>query len=77
MMLDKQEVQLLGVSIFLLAVADWEVCMLVCKLLLAFIGAPFLLLLIVVVIVQLYFAIANSIAYTRKGAAKIHTWLFS
>ena len=76
-MLDKQEVQLLGVSIFLLAVADWEVCMLVCKLLLAVISAPYLLILIVAAIVLLYCAIANSIAYTRKGAAKIHTWLFS
>ena len=74
MMLDKQEVQLLGVSIFLLAVADWEVCMLVCKLLLAVISAPYLLLLLVVVIVQLYCVF---IGYARKGAAKIHTWLFS
>ena len=77
MMLDKQEVQLLGVSIFLLAVVNWEFCMLVCILLLGIVAVLVLILLLVVVIVLLYCAIAHSIAYTKKGAAKIHTWLFS
>ena len=74
MMLDKQEVQLLGVSIFLLAVVNWEFCMLVCILLLGIVVVLVLLLLSVAVIVQLYCVF---IAYARKGAAKIHTWLFS
>ena len=74
MMLDKQEVQLLGVSIFLLAVVNWEFCMLVCILLLGIVVVLLLLLLSVAVIVQLYCVF---IGYARKGAAKIHTWLFS
>ena len=69
-----QEILLLSLSLLFLAVVNWEFCMLVCILLLGIVAVLVLILLLVVVIVQLYCVF---IAYARKGAAKIHTWLFS
>ena len=77
MMLNKQNIHLWGVALLVLAGVDWRAFIVVCKLLLVFIGTPYLLLLLFAAIVLLYCAIAYSIVYARKGAAKIRAWLFS
>ena len=77
MMLNKQNIHLLGVALLVLAMVDWKAFIVVCKLLFVFIGTPYLLLLLFAVIVLLYCAIVYSIVYARKGAAKIRAWLFN
>ena len=77
MMLDKQEIRRWGGFLLLLALADWNAFLAVCKLMLALVGGPLVMLLLFAAIALLYLAAYYFLAVLGIIVSTVKQWIFN